>query len=186
MIILFPIFCLIGLIIFIDDGSPIIFKQKRIGLNHKPFTIYKFRSLEITKDNEGQEANKCDWNSRVPDDFVFKSSSSSKVTKSGYYLRKYSLDELPQLYNVFKGDMSLVGPRPEIPEITEHYDEIQEQRLLVKPGITGLAQINGRDDITHGEKNNYDLEYVINQCLFLDLKIIYQTIWDVLKGKGAY
>ena len=126
------------------------------------------------------------WEEGVPDHFQFKTENDVSVTKIGKFLRKYSLDELPQLLNVLAGQMSLVGPRPEIPEITDLYNHKQAHRLLVKPGITGYAQINGRSEINHGEKIEYDLYYVKNQSLGLDLIIIVLTIVAVIKAKGAY
>lgn len=186
LIILSPIFIVLAAAIYIDDGKPAIFRQDRIGKNKKPFTLYKFRTMEEGDDNEEDQSDEYNWDDRVPDDFVFKSSTSARVTKNGKLLRKYSLDELPQLFNVLKGEMSLVGPRPEIPEIVENYDEVQEQRLNVKPGITGLAQIKGRANLTHGEKMNYDLEYIKKRSLWLDVKIIVKTVINAINGEGAY
>ncbi|HFH7731101.1 TPA: sugar transferase, partial [Streptococcus agalactiae] len=125
------------------------------------------------------------WDGQVPEDFVFKTPDSLQVTKLGAILRKYSLDELPQIINVIKGDMSLVGPRPEIRNITKFYNETQKQRLLVKPGITGYAQIQGRSDINYGMKIKYDLYYVNHISFLFDFKIICKTILQVLRGKGA-
>jgi len=126
-----------------------------------------------------------DWDESVPDEFVFKTENDSQVTKLGKIYRKYSIDELPQLFNVLIGDMSIVGPRPEILEITKHYDRYQAQRLSVKPGITGYAQINGRSEINHGKKIKLDLNYVENCSILLDIKILLNTVLLVLKGKGA-
>ncbi len=127
-----------------------------------------------------------EWIDGVPDDFVFKSPGDSDVTKIGTIIRKTSIDELPQLFNVLKGEMSLIGPRPEIPEITAHYNEKQMKRLLVKPGITGWAQINGRADSRHGDKIEHDLYYVENCSFQLDVLILIGTIVAIWKGKGAY
>ncbi len=127
-----------------------------------------------------------EWDEGVPEDFTFKSGFDSRVTSIGKVLRKYSLDELPQLFNVLLGDMSIVGPRPEIPEITEHYNLHQRKRLLVKPGMTGYAQINGRSEIQHGKKIEHDLYYVDNQSFFLDVKVILSTVKLVLKGNGSF
>lgn len=130
--------------------------------------------------------HKYDWKKGVPDDFIFKSGFESRVTPFGKFLRKYSLDELPQLINVLLGNMSMVGPRPEIPEITSHYNFHQMKRLQVKPGITGYAQVNGRSEITHGQKIEYDLYYIQNQSFLLDMKILLATVKQVVKGKGAF
>ena len=127
-----------------------------------------------------------DWKEGVPADFIFKTASDSEVTSIGKILRKCSLDELPQLWNVLVGQMSLVGPRPEIPEITAFYNSQQAKRLLVKPGLTGYAQVNGRSEISHGKKIEYDLYYVENCSLLLDYKIFCATISYVIRGKGAF
>jgi len=187
-IILLPVMILLALLIYKEDGRPAIFSQTRTGMANKPFTIYKFRTMEVNNESAKDSSSaKYNFNGdKVPDDFVFKSSSSSRVTKVGEFLRKTSLDELPQLFNVLIGDMSLVGPRPEIPEITEQYNSRQKIRLSVRPGITGLAQVNGRSDINHGEKIEYDLEYVRNRSLWLDFKILVRTVVNAVKGEGAY
>jgi len=140
--------------------------------------------MTVSRHNEKRHTYK--WKEGVPDNFQFKTEFDSTVTPIGKVLRKYSLDELPQLLNVLGGHMSLVGPRPEISSITDLYNNHQIQRLLVKPGITGYAQINGRSEITHGKKVEYDLYYVRNCSLLLDIKIIVATIIYVIRAKGAY
>lgn len=186
VIILSPIILVTALIILIFDGPPILFRQKRVGFEGRPFVLLKFRSMK--PNNKLQSKHNYDWDVKegVPDDFVFKSSSGSEVTKIGYLLRKLSLDELPQLINVIKGEMSLVGPRPEIPEIAQYYNQYQKLRLKVKPGITGLAQINGRANLPHGEKIKNDLSYIKNWSLALDLQIIFKTILKAIRSDGAY
>lgn len=141
--------------------------------------------MKIVKDPQGSK-KKYDWENGVPDDFVFKTSYNPNITKVGAFLRKYSLDELPQFFNVLFGQMSIVGPRPEIVDITKCYNDYQAQRLLVKPGITGHAQTNGRAEIPHGEKIEYDLYYVRNSTIFMDIKILFLTIYQTIFGKGAY
>ncbi|UOB21237.1 sugar transferase [Macrococcus armenti] len=171
-----------------EDNGPVFFKQKRSGgINDEPFEIYKLRSMKVNNNSVKRENPYKEWNGHVPDDFVFKTTSDSNpnITNFGKIIRKYSLDELPQFYNVLKGDMSIVGPRPEIIEITEQYDHHQRQRLNVKPGITGWAQVNGRSDMNHGDKIKYDLYYIENQSFLLDIKIIWLTFWQVLVGKGS-
>ncbi len=126
------------------------------------------------------------WTDGVPDDFIFKSPQNTEVTKIGAFLRKTSIDELPQIINVLRGEMSLIGPRPEIPEITNCYSELQKKRLMMKPGMTGWAQVNGRADILHGDKIEFDLYYIKNVTFFMDLKILLRTILIILKCKGAY
>ena len=137
--------------------------------------------------SQNKKENLYNWVGGVPDDFVFKTTSGfdPNVTKTGQFIRKYSIDELPQFFNVLKGQMSIVGPRPEIPNITSCYNAHQSKRLLVKPGITGWAQINGRSEIPHGEKIKYDLYYVENQGFVLDFKIFFKTIFQAILGKGA-
>ncbi|MFI8575859.1 sugar transferase [Rossellomorea aquimaris] len=180
IILLSPFFILISMLIMVFDGRPVLFKQTRSGVNHIPFTIYKFRTM--------RESGEVDynWKGKVPDDFVFKGETNPNITPLGRILRKTSLDEIPQLFNVLKGDMSMVGPRPEVPRITQYYDDHQLQRLFVKPGMTGYAQVNGRSDINHGQKIFYDLHYVYNQSLGLDFKILLKTFIIVLRSKGSY
>ena len=182
-IIIFPVFLLLLGFVYLFDGKPAIFKQVRTGKNGQPFTIYKLRTM---KDPLVPEEYRYNWQGGVPDDFIFKSRTSPRTTKLGNILRKSSLDEIPQLFNVLKGDMSIVGPRPEVPQITKYYNRIQDKRLLVKPGITGYAQVHGRSDITHGEKIAYDLYYISNLSILLDLKILGKTAVQVLKRKGSY
>lgn len=120
------------------------------------------------------------------DNFVFQSRSDNRVTKAGAFLRKTSLDEIPQLFNVLFGHMSLIGPRPEIPDVVKYYPENYYQRLLVLPGITGLAQVNGRGEIELGKTIYYDLTYIKNFSLWLDIKILFQTVVKVFKSEGAF
>ncbi|WP_432360354.1 sugar transferase [Sporosarcina sp. UB5] len=179
-----PLFLILPVLIVINSGRPVFFTQSRTGRNHEQFTIIKFRTMKQTN-NDGN-VHKYNWNGGVPDDFVFKSSFDSKVTPIGKVLRKYSLDEVPQLFNVLLGSMSMVGPRPEIPEITACYNSRQAKRLHVKPGLTGYAQINGRSEINHGQKIEYDLYYVENRSFLFDMKILLATVKYVVMGKGAY
>ncbi|WP_251009725.1 sugar transferase [Bacillus sp. ISL-39] len=183
LILLLPVMIIVSILIYLLDGKPILFKQARTGLREQTFTIYKFRTM---KPQNNQSIHKYRWDGGVPDDFVFKTTVNPNVTKLGATLRKLSLDELPQLFNVIKGDMSIVGPRPEIPEITRLYSSHQKMRLLVKPGITGYAQVNGRANSTHGEKIWHDLYYLGNCSCMLDLKIILKTIYQVIVCKGSY
>ena len=179
-----PLFILLSVAIFLFSGGPVFFAQTRTGIRNKPFTIFKFRTMKTTKPDE--DRHKYEWKEGVPDNFLFKTEGDATVTSIGKFLRKCSLDELPQLLNVLMGDMSIVGPRPEIPAITDLYNGHQAKRLLVKPGITGYAQINGRSEINHGKKIEYDLYYIKNCSLLLDIKIITATIVFVIRGKGAY
>lgn len=184
LLICIPLILLFSIILFIFSGRPIFFTQTRAGLHNTPFTILKFRTMEST--TLESKSHQYDWQGKVPKDFFFEKPKHLNVTKVGEIYRKYSIDEIPQLLNVLIGDMSFVGPRPEIIEITNHYSEEQKKRLQVRPGITGYAQVNGRSTITHGEKIAYDLYYVKNYSFLLDLKIIIQTIKLVITGKGAF
>ncbi|MFF3099655.1 sugar transferase [Viridibacillus arvi] len=185
--ILLPIVVLFMLIIAISllivSGRPIFFTQERTGLNYSNFQIWKFRTMRI---DQIQKSKVNDWVGGVPEQFVFKNSQDTRMTGIGKLLRKLSLDELPQIINVLKGEMSLVGPRPEVPEITAYYNLEQSKRLYMKPGITGLAQINGRSNIPHGRKINYDIDYVENCSFLLDIKILMRTISVVFSREGAY
>jgi len=158
---------LIGLAVFIDMGSPIIFSQLRLGKDGKPFYLYKFRTMLELKDDKGNY---------LPDE--------KRLTVFGRFLRRYSLDELPELWNVIKGEMSLVGPRPLLMEYIRYYTPEQARRHEIKPGITGWAQINGRNAISWEDKFKLDVWYVDNWSLRLDLEIIFLTILKVLKGEG--
>jgi len=159
---------IIALIILFNMGSPIIFKQQRPGLHGKIFNIYKFRTMKNSLDKEGN---------LLPND--------QRITKIGKILRKLSLDELPQLFNVIKGDLSLVGPRPLLVEYLDLYTKEQARRHDVRPGITGWAQVNGRNAITWEEKFKYDVWYVDNQSFRLDMKILLLTVLKVLKSDGV-
>jgi len=167
LIILSPILLIVSVSIIINIGRPIIFKQKRPGLKGEPFIFYKFRTMTNSKGESGN---------LLPD--------RDRLTSFGAFLRKTSLDELPSLWNVLKGDMSLVGPRPLLMEYLPLYSDEQMRRHEVKPGITGWAQINGRNAISWEEKFKLDIWYVENQSLWLDVKIILITIWKVLKREG--
>lgn len=166
-----PLVILIGIAIKFDSRGPTLFKQKRVGLNGKEFSFYKFRSMYV-------DAPKY---ARTPAD-----PNDSRITSVGRWLRRTSLDELPQLFNVWRGDMSLVGPRPEMPFIVETYTPLERQRLLAKPGITGVWQISAvRGEPIHANIE-YDLFYLEHRSILLDLAIIIKTILSVIRGVGAY
>ncbi len=167
IIILSPIFLIITILVRIKLGSPIIFKQKRPGLNEKIFTMYKFRTMTDKKDEKGN---------LLPD--------SERLTKFGKTLRSTSLDELPELFNILKGDMSIVGPRPLLVQYLPLYNEQQQHRHDVRPGLTGLAQINGRNAINWEAKFKYDIEYT-NKCTFIkDCSIMIKTIQKIYSKEG--
>ncbi|WP_234447047.1 sugar transferase [Virgibacillus salexigens] len=189
LIVLIPLFLVLAALIVKEDGRPVFFKQQRSGKDDFYFKMYKFRSMKIKQTSNSKSQGRIyDWQNGVPDDFVFKIGSvdNPNVTRIGKFIRKYSLDELPQLINVLKGDMSIVGPRPEIIEITRCYNIEQKKRLIVKPGITGWAQANGRSEMNHGEKIKYDLYYVDHFSLWLDIKVFIKTVFQVVGGKGSF
>ena len=168
LIILFlPVMAVVAILIYLWDGRPVIFTQERPGYKGKIFKIYKFRTMTNEKDKNGN---------LLPDE--------ERLKGVGKIIRSLSLDELPQLFNVLKGDMSFVGPRPLLVEYLELYDEEQKRRHDVKPGITGLAQVMGRNAISWREKFKYDVYYVDNVSFLLDMKILFLTVLKVLKREG--
>ena len=164
LILISPIFIILLIILSISNNGKPFFYQKRTGKNGKLFTILKLKTMTDKTDANGE---------LLP--------AMQRVTKTGNICRKYSLDEIPQLLNILKGDMSLVGPRPLLPQYLEHYSKEQNRRHEVMPGITGWAQINGRNTISWEEKFKYDVYYVDNQSFFLDLKILWLTFYKVIK-----
>ncbi|HWQ71181.1 MAG TPA: sugar transferase [Desulfitobacteriaceae bacterium] len=181
--VIWPFLLLISLWIRFDSPGPVLFRQTRVGLGGKPYKIFKFRTMILNADTlmQAKLAGVEDL-----ENFIFQEKNDPRITRSGKFLRKRSLDELPQLLNVLIGNMSLVGPRPEVPEIVKLYTPEQYTRLDVPPGVTGLAQINGRSELTLGETLAYDLEYVRKWSLWLDIKILWETVIVVLTGRGAY
>lgn len=165
-----------------DSKGPAIFKQTRVGLNGENFTIYKFRTMVVNADKKRE----LDIDPSNLENFVFQSKSDNRITKSGDFLRKTSLDEIPQLFNVLIGNMSLVGPRPEIPDVVKFYPEAYKQRLLVLPGITGLAQVSGRGEIELGKTIYFDLTYIKEFSVWFDIKILFRTVFSVAKKEGAF
>ena len=179
--ILSPLFLMITLLIRLDSPGPAIYRQVRCGLNGRKFMFYKFRSM--VQGAEKQQSGLVAYN--MMDGPVFKMKNDPRVTRVGRFLRKTSLDELPQLFNVLRGDMSFVGPRPPIPEEVEKYESWQRRRLSMRPGITGLWQVSGRNQIDFHRWMKLDLEYIDHWSLWLDFKILIKTILVVLSGKGA-
>lgn len=167
LIVLSPILFITAFLVRVKLGSPVIFKQERPGLNGKIFTLYKFRTMTDERDSEGN---------LLPDEV--------RLTKFGKFLRSTSLDELPELFNILKGDMSIIGPRPLLVEYLPRYNAEQKRRHEVRPGLSGLAQANGRNAISWEQKFKYDVEYVDHVTFLGDWKIIFQTIWNVLKRDG--
>jgi exopolysaccharide biosynthesis polyprenyl glycosylphosphotransferase len=180
--ILFPLFLAIAIAIKVTSPGSIIFKQVRIGHRGRPFIFYKFRSMFI--DAEARRESLQHLNESVGPTFKIK--NDPRVTPIGRWLRKLSLDELPQFFNVLMGDMSLVGPRPPLPAEVEQYTPIHTQRLAVTPGITCLWQISGRSNVSFDHWVEMDIFYIENMSFWLDLKILLLTIPAVMKGEGAY
>ncbi|GGM13495.1 sugar transferase [Deinococcus aerophilus] len=164
---LLPLWIILSIIIYKKLGTPVLFSQKRPGLRGKPFTMYKFRTMSNAVDNYGRP---------LPD--------SERLGPLGRFLRSSSLDELPELFNVLRGDMSLVGPRPLLMEYLERYTPGQARRHEVRPGITGWAQVNGRNAISWDEKFRLDVWYVDNHTVALDIKILWLTVKKVFKREG--
>ena len=182
IVLLSPIYLIIAIAIKLDSKGPVLFKQVRVGKDRKNFTIYKFRTMVISAESKRE----LQIDPTNMDNFVFQSKSDNRITKVGSFLRNTSLDEIPQLFNVLFGHMSLVGPRPEIPEVVKYYPENYYQRLLVLPGITGLAQVSGRGEIELGKTIYYDLTYISNFSIWYDIKILLTTIFKVFKREGAF
>lgn len=182
IVILLPVYIILAIMIKLDSKGPILFKQVRVGKDRKDFVIYKFRTMVVSAESKRE----LEINPEDMDNFVFQSKSDNRITKVGGFLRKTSLDEIPQLFNVLIGNMSLVGPRPEIPEVVKYYPEEYYQRLLVLPGITGLAQISGRGEIELGKTVYYDLTYINKFSILFDLKILFTTVFKVFKREGAF
>jgi exopolysaccharide biosynthesis polyprenyl glycosylphosphotransferase len=177
-----PLMTLIALVILLDDGRPIFFRQERIGENGRRFQILKFRTMIPGAEELQDRVTRLDENGN----HVYKTKRDPRVTAVGRFLRRWSLDELPQLFNVLRGDMSLVGPRPEQAFVVDQYEPWQRQRLAVPPGITGWWQVRGRSDLPMHLNTQYDLFYIRNYSVWLDLKILWLTIGAVLQRKGAY
>jgi len=182
LLLLSPLFLILAIVIKLTSRGPVFYVSRRCGKDKRIFNFYKFRSM--VKDAERildklQDKNEMDGP-------VFKIKNDPRITKIGGFIRRFSVDELPQLWNVFKGDMSLVGPRPPIPEEVEKYEDWQLRRLEIKPGITCLWQIRGRNEISFQQWIDLDIWYIDHWSLWLDLKILFQTIPVVIGRKGAY
>ena len=174
--IILPVMSLCALAILLDDGGPALLAQKRVGENGRMFTMYKFRTMKPNASRRKMER----------DGFLHKRVDDPRVTRVGHFLRRTSLDELPQLWNVFKGEMSLVGPRPELPDLVEQYKPWQRKRFAVPQGLTGWWQINGRSDRPMHMHTEDDLYYVQHYSIGLDMFILLKTFWTVVSGRGAF
>lgn len=173
LIILLPIFVIIAIVIKLDSKGSAFFIQERVGKDGKLFKVYKFRTMYQN-------------NKQMKIDEYYTEENDPRITRIGRFLRKTSLDELPQLINIIKGEMSFIGPRPTLKYQVDQYNEFQMQRLKMRPGVTGWAQVNGRNSIPWSERIKYDVYYVNNYSLFFDLKILLKTVKVVLSHDGIY
>ena len=182
LLITLPLTLVVSLCIYLDDRGPIFYTQERIGKDGKPFRIYKFRSMcqnadakkkELTEQNEVKGA-------------MFKMSNDPRVTRVGCFIRRHSIDELPQLINVLLGNMTVVGPRPPLPEEVNQYSKHDKERLKVKPGCTGLWQVSGRNSLDFDEMVELDINYIEHASLLLDMKICFKTVWIMIYPNEAY
>jgi exopolysaccharide biosynthesis polyprenyl glycosylphosphotransferase len=177
-----PILALVALAIVLEDGHPVFFRQKRAGENGRVFEMLKFRTMIRDAEKMRSEVEYVDADGNL----IHKSKNDPRVTRIGRFLRRFSLDELPQLFNILAGTMSLVGPRPEMPYLVEKYQPWQRKRFAVPPGLTGWWQVNGRSDRPMHLHSEDDLYYIQNFSIWLDIQILVRTIWVVLIGKGSY
>jgi exopolysaccharide biosynthesis polyprenyl glycosylphosphotransferase len=181
MLFALPVLLVITVAIRLDSSGPVLFRQKRVGARGTEFDMIKFRTMCMDA-----EARLAELQRDAGNDVLFKMKDDPRITRVGKVLRRFSLDELPQLINVLRGEMSLVGPRPPLLREVEAYEPDAVRRLRVKPGLTGLWQVSGRSDLSWDESLRLDLWYVDNWCLALDLQILFRTARAVLRGAGAY
>ena len=182
LILLSPLFLLLIILIKSEDGGPAFYSQERIGKNEKPFKMWKFRSMIVDAD---KMLDKLEDQNEI-DGAMFKIKDDPRVTRIGHVIRKYSLDELPQLWNVLIGDMSLVGPRPPLPSEVEEYTDYDKQRLTVMPGCTGLWQVTKRNEADFDEMVWLDIVYINHSGIIEDLKLIVKTVLVMIHPNGAY
>jgi exopolysaccharide biosynthesis polyprenyl glycosylphosphotransferase len=182
LILLSPVFAAVAVAIRLADNGPALFTQMRVGKDGHPFKIYKFRTMVVDAEQRLAELR----SSNDLDGLLFKMRRDPRITAIGARLRKWSVDELPQLINVFRGEMSFVGPRPALPEEAARYADHVRRRLVVKPGLTGMWQVNGRSNLSWDETVRLDLRYVENWSFALDLQILWKTLPAIFRGSGAY
>lgn len=183
LVALLPVFIVTTLSIVVENPGPVFFVQTRVGRNGRHFRFYKFRSMVVNAEKLKTELAA---QNESKDGVIFKMKKDPRITRTGRIIRKFSIDELPQLINVLKGDMSLVGPRPPVPKEVEQYTLEQRKRLHAIPGITGLWQVSGRSDIPFTDQVRLDLQYIQSAGVLNDLRLLLRTIPAVLSGKGAY
>lgn len=182
LVLLFPVFVVVAVLVKVFSGGPVFYWQIRVGRDLMPFRMWKFRTMVVNADRMRSALESANEH----DGAMFKMRRDPRVTVVGRVLRRFSLDELPQLFNVLAGHMSLVGPRPPVPEEVERYDETELRRLSVKPGLTGLWQISGRSDLSWDETVALDLNYVDNWSYARDIEVLVRTLRAVVDGRGAY
>ncbi|MCI1764309.1 MULTISPECIES: sugar transferase [Bacilli] len=182
LIVLSPVFLIVSLAIKAEDRGPIFYSQVRLGKGQRPFKMYKFRSMIVDADKKLEKLLK----QNEVEGAMFKMKEDPRITNVGRFTRKHSLDELPQLWNVLKGEMSLVGPRPPLEREVADYSEYDKQRLIVKPGCTGFWQVTARNDVDFEGMVNLDLEYIERSSILFDIGILFRTVAIVFKPNGAY
>jgi lipopolysaccharide/colanic/teichoic acid biosynthesis glycosyltransferase len=183
LVMLLPVFAIVAICIIIEDGYPVIYIQKRVGLNGREFRFFKFRSMCKGADKMKEELLE---KNESAGNVTFKIKDDPRMLRCGRFLRRFSIDELPQFFNVLIGNLSIVGPRPPLPEEVKRYSLSDRKRLHVKPGITCLWQVRGRSDISFDEQVGLDMQYIQSQSILKDLIIVLKTIPAVLLGRGAY
>ena len=182
LLLLSPLLLVIAAVVKLQDGGPVFFRQSRVGRDGDAFGMFKFRSMVVDAEQQLSELK----GANEMDSVLFKMKDDPRITKVGKFLRRYSVDELPQLFNVLRGEMSLVGPRPPLPsEVSQYHDDVH-RRLLVRPGLTGLWQVSGRSGLSWDEAVRLDLYYVDNWSMTSDLVILFKTVQAVLGKAGAY
>ncbi len=179
---LWPFMMVVAIAIKLEDGGPILYSSTRVGENGRLFYMHKFRSMVVDADKLQQLVSHLDENGHL----IFKHVNDPRITKIGRFIRRTSVDELPQLFNVLKGEMSLVGPRPELPWLVDSYEPWQRKRFTVPQGITGWWQVNGRSENPMHLHTDQDLYYVQHYSLWLDIQILWRTVSVVFRGRGAY
>jgi lipopolysaccharide/colanic/teichoic acid biosynthesis glycosyltransferase len=182
LVLVSPSLAAISLAVRLDSPGPALYRQTRVGRDGRHFTMYKFRSMSVTADQERDDL----LAHNEADGVLFKIQDDPRITRMGGWLRRWSVDEVPQLWNVVRGDMALIGPRPALPEEVAQYDVDPARRLVVKPGLTGLWQVSGRSDLSWAESVRLDVKYVENWSLRLDAHILLRTVRAVVAHRGAY
>lgn len=185
IVLLSPVFLLVSILIRRGSPGPILFRQTRILAGMYPFTFFKFRTYFVDGESRFPDLYRFDYSHDSDGDFMFKMKNDPRVTQQGSWLRSTSMDELPNFWNLLKGEIALVGPRPEIPELLPNYENYMLEKFTVRPGITGLAQVSGRSDLSFLEGIECDLDYVRRRSFRLDLQILFRTALKCLTGEGA-